>query len=131
MVARVLIADDSFPVRLLLRQVLASRGHAVTEAIDGDRALALLLAHRPDVAILDVDMPGLDGFALCRAIRGDAGLRTLPIIILSGSAGGGEALAAGADRFVAKPFLPSLLLAVLDELLAPAPGARPVREAAE
>jgi CheY-like chemotaxis protein len=108
--ARVLIADDISYVRLLLAATLESRGHTVLEATNGDQALEMLIEHRPDVAILDVVMPGLDGLEVCRAVRAHPTLQSLPVILLSANANDEDARQAGADRFIAKPFLPSALL---------------------
>jgi CheY-like chemotaxis protein len=112
-------------VRHLLQLTLAPR-HTVIEAEDGDEALALLRQHRPDVAILDVTMSVRDGLEVCRLIRSDPDLRDTAVIVISGNAGEGDALAAGADRFLAKPFLPSVLLRAV-EALTDRPG---IREAA-
>src|SRR4051812_46122373 len=100
MVLRVLIADDSLSMRLLLQRVLANRGHQVYEAIDGEQALQMLHAHHPDVAILDVIMPGLDGLEVCRVVRADSDFASLKIILISANATVDDALAAGADRFL-------------------------------
>src|SRR4051812_4051150 len=103
----ILIADDSFGLRLLVIRMLETHGHRVIEAIDGDRALELIVDEHPDLAILDVIMPGRDGFEVCRAVRTDPGVRATPIIMISANATEDEARAAGADAFLAKPFLPS------------------------
>ena len=118
MALHVLIADDSLSMRLLLHRVLASRGHQIYEAIDGDQALQLLHAHHPDIAILDVIMPGLDGLEVCRTARADPAFASLKVIVISANATVDDALAAGADCFLVKPFLPSRLLALIDELTA-------------
>ena len=83
--ARILIADDSAPLRLLMTRVLEADGHQVFEAVDGDQALDVLTEHRPDVAILDVVMPGFGGLEVCRAVRADTGLRDMTIVIVSGN----------------------------------------------
>lgn len=114
--ARVLIADDSAQLRLLVRRVLQHGGHEVLEAVDGEAALGVLRAERPDVAVLDVEMPGPSGLDVCRAIRGDADLAAIRLIILSANASSAQAAEAGADRFVAKPFLASTLLAAVRDL---------------
>ncbi len=112
----VLIADDSFRLRLLLARALQLQGFEVLEAIDGDRALEAILAERPDVAVLDEVMPGLDGFEVCRAVRAEPDVQGMPIILMSGNATEAEARAAGADVFLAKPFLPSALLDAVSRL---------------
>jgi len=114
--ARVLIADDSSQLRLLVRRALLLADHDVLEAVDGEQALAILRLEQPDVAILDVIMPGLNGLDVCRAARADPVLETIGIIILSANASIDQASTAGADRFVSKPFLPSDLLAAVNQL---------------
>ena len=121
--ALILIADDHASVRRLLRLTLSAR-HTVIEAEDGGEALDLLRAYRPDIAILDVVMPVLNGLQLCRILRRDPSLNDLRIIVLSANASEHEAQQAGADFFLAKPFLPSRLLDLIDTPLACAP-ARP------
>jgi CheY-like chemotaxis protein len=115
--ARVLIADDISSVRLMLAMTLELRGHTVLEATNGDQALEMLIEYQPDVAILDVMMPGLDGLKVCRAVRAHPTLQTLPVILISANASEQEAREAGADCFIAEPFLPSALLSIVDELV--------------
>jgi CheY-like chemotaxis protein len=114
--ASVLIAEDRESLRRLLGLTLAD-WHTVLEAADGGEALELLRQHRPDVAILDVVMPMLNGFQLCRLLREDPDLSDLRIIILFANASECASRQAGADRFLAKPFLPSVLLRTVDDLL--------------
>lgn len=114
--ATVLIADDIKAVRQLLRLSLGQHHHVV-EAADGGAALEQLRLHRPDVAVLDVDMPVLDGLDVCRRLRADADLRDIGVIILSASVGAADADRAGADRFIDKPFRPSALLAAVNDLV--------------
>jgi CheY-like chemotaxis protein len=114
--ATILIADDRASVRRLLHFTLAGR-HTVLEAEDGGEALELLRWHRPEVAILDVVMPVLDGLHLCRLLREDPNLGDLRIILLSANASEDTASQAGADRFLAKPFRPRDLLQAIDDLL--------------
>ena len=102
----VLVADDNADMRRHLGTVLGSRWDVV-EAGDGRQALELARRHRPDLLITDVMMPELDGFGLIAAIRADAGLASLPVIMLSARAGPeavGDGLAAGADYYLVKPF---------------------------
>jgi CheY-like chemotaxis protein len=113
--ATILIADDSAFVRRLLQLTLADQ-HTVLAAKDGGEALELLRQHQPDVAILDVVMPVLNGFQLCRLLRADPDLRNLQIIILSANASEHDALQVGADRFITKPFSPRALLGVIEDL---------------
>jgi response regulator NasT len=102
---RFLIADDDGVTLMVLRKTLTEMGHEiVAEAGDGEQALVLAREHKPDIAILDIRMPGMDGLAACRAIQG---FSAMPIIILSAhsEAGlGSEASKAGADAYLVKPF---------------------------
>jgi CheY-like chemotaxis protein len=115
--ARILVVDDEPALRRLIRVTLGS-DHQVSEAADGAEALRRLLAERPDLAIVDVAMPIMDGLALCRAVRAESSLADLGIIVLSAYASREEALAAGADQHLPKPFRPLELLATVDEILA-------------
>jgi signal transduction histidine kinase/CheY-like chemotaxis protein len=102
----VLVADDNADMRRHLATVLGSRWDVV-EAGDGRQALGLARRCQPDLLITDVMMPELDGFGLIAAIRADAGLASLPVIMLSARAGPeavGDGLAAGADNYLVKPF---------------------------
>ena len=118
--ARILIADDSPRNRLLLRHALADAGHTLLEAPDGDTALAMAIAHRPHLAILDIEMPGRSGLEACRAIRRQPGLAGVRVIVNTGRglpSDAADARAAGADAFLAKPFRPAQLVAAVAALL--------------
>ena len=104
--ATILIAEDDRDIRGVLRLYLESEGLEVIEAEDGEQALALARERSPDMAILDVMMPGLDGYALTRALRG---ISDLPILILSAKSRDEDkilGLNLGADDYLAKPFNP-------------------------
>jgi CheY-like chemotaxis protein len=116
--ARVLVADDEPGIRLLLGRLLRGDGHDVLEAADGDAALESILLNHPEVAILDVMMPGLTGLDVCRLVRADPGVSRTPLLVLSANGEEGEALRAGADAFLGKPFLPSRLLDAVGNLVA-------------
>jgi two-component system KDP operon response regulator KdpE len=103
--ATVLIADDEPPIRRLLRTSLASQGFQVGEAADGHSALAEIERSRPDLVILDLGLPDIDGLDVIRALRGSG--NAVPILVLSSRAdekGKVEALDLGADDYVTKPF---------------------------
>ena len=111
--ARVLLVDDNADMREYLRRLMETR-YDVAAVADGEEALAAIRAQRPDLVLTDVMMPGLDGFGLLRAIRGDDDLRDLPVILLSARAGeeaSVEGLQAGADDYLIKPFSARELLA--------------------
>src|SRR4051794_2299866 len=118
--ARVLVVDDNDQVRRLLRVTLVAAGHGVLEAAEAMSAWQAMIARRPDVVILDVTMPVVSGLDLCRAMRADPQLVTMPVIVLTGRGLPDDATAAsdaGADRFFAKPFSPRALLAAVDDLV--------------
>ncbi len=127
----VLLADDNADLRDYISRLLADHGYDVEAVADGEAALAALRRRRPDILITDVMMPRLDGFGLLRALRDDAALRDLPIIMLSARAGDEakiEGLDAGADDYLTKPFSARELLARVAANIA---MARLRREAAE
>lgn len=109
--ARILVVDDEPQLGRLLRTGLAARGYLVQVAVDGQAALQLAASWRPDVVVLDLGLPTLDGLEVCRRIRGWS---QVPIIVLSARDGEPdkvEALDLGADDYLTKPF-------GMDELLA-------------
>ena len=102
----VLVVDDLAPNVRLLEAVLSPRGFRVATASSGEEALAALSKECPDVVLLDILMPGMDGYEVCRRIREDPGTAFLPVIMITAS---GEqekirAIESGADDFVNKPF---------------------------
>jgi len=113
----ILIADDEAQVRLLVHVTIASDAYLVLEAGDGDEAWEILQTCRPDVVLLDVQMPGRDGFALTRAIRADPLLAQTRVILLTGAATPEHVAAgraAGTDHYLTKPFSPLQLLATIE-----------------
>lgn len=120
--SRVLVADDDPDIVGLLRVRLEKAGHEVVTAGDGEQAWTAALGTRPDVAVLDVSMPRLDGLALTRRLREGAETAELPIVILSAAvqpADAEEAITAGATAYVKKPFSPRELVARIEALLQP------------
>jgi CheY-like chemotaxis protein len=118
----ILLADDQAGVRQLVRLTIASEAYLVLEAADGDEAWAILQIMRPDVALLDIGMPGRDGFALTRAIRADPLLAETRVILLTGSNAPADVAAgraAGADHYLTKPFSPLQLIATIEKCLGP------------
>lgn len=116
----VLICDDDGDVRALIATVLRRRGHVLREAADGRAALEELAGGQPDLAILDVHMPGIDGLAVLRRIRADPALAGTRVLLLSGAAeasGKGWGKGVGADAHLAKPFAIADLDAVVRSLL--------------
>jgi DNA-binding response OmpR family regulator len=125
--AFVLVVDDDVDVRTLVRELLTRAGYRVTEAPDGRAALRVLFDERPDLVLLDVSMPELDGWATLERIRE---LSDVPVVMLSAMGAELEkvrALRGGADDYVTKPFGRQELLARLETVLRRAPT-REVRE---
>lgn len=119
--ARIVVADDNADMRDYLCRLLD--GHACEPVADGEAAIAAIRRRRPDLLVTDIMMPRLDGFGLIRAIREDAELRDLPIVVLSARAGeeaSVEGIAAGADDYLVKPFSARELVARVDGVLATA-----------
>ena len=111
LVERILVIDDNSRDRRLLRDALEHEGYAVEEAADGIEGLKVLYASRPDVVVLDVLMPGMDGWAVCQRIRE---ITDLPVIMLTSLDRDEEVvkgLELGADDFVSKPVSPRQLIA--------------------
>ena len=105
---KVLVADDSMVVRRLVCARLAADGHEVLEAADGQEAVDVALRERPDVIVLDRQMPKMDGFEVCTRLRQDKTLRS-GILMLTDNRGEHtliESLERGADEFMSKPFSP-------------------------
>jgi CheY-like chemotaxis protein len=116
----ILIADDEPGMRLLASAVLESDRFRLVEAADGDEAWRLILEHRPDVAVIDVMMPGRTGLELTRAIRADPELAGTQVVLLSANAQERQiraGLDAGAITYITKPFSPAELLAVVERAL--------------
>ncbi|MEA2638751.1 MAG: two-component system, OmpR family, alkaline phosphatase synthesis response regulator PhoP [Chloroflexota bacterium] len=117
----VIIADDDPFTRLVLRTTLeVRRSLELLEAPDGPEMLRLVEAHHPAIVLLDLNMPGLDGLAVCRQIKSDPALAGTVVIMVTGwsdTATEEAAHAAGADAFMKKPFSPLALLGMLDRLL--------------
>jgi len=103
---RVLVADDNPVSRELIREILEYDQYDVIEAGDGGEALEKMRAHQPDLALLDIQMPVMDGTAVVRAIRADPQLAHLPVAALTAYAMQGDrerAIAAGFNSYITKP----------------------------
>ena len=119
--ARVLVIDDDAFVRSMVSDVLEVGGHSVATAEDGIRGLEMVAADRPDVVLLDVMMPGLDGFAVLAQLRAVDEEVHLPVVMLTACADDAsqwQSWTGGIDYFLAKPFDPDELLRYLDYLFA-------------
>jgi CheY-like chemotaxis protein len=123
---RVLVIDDHPQMRQLFGRFLTLAGMAPIFASDGVDGLAAARAAAPDLVLCDIEMPRMDGVALCAALRADAATRGVPIVAIT--AGGGDssmaAIAAGCDVVLPKPCSRELLLATIRKLLAAAASSR-------
>jgi two-component system cell cycle response regulator len=125
-IPRVLVVDDLPQVRQLFGRFLALAGMVPSFAADGLEGLSAASASRPDLVLCDLEMPRMDGIALCAALRADAATRRLPIVVVtaSGAAAAAAATAAGCDAVLSKPVSRALLLATVRDLLARTEAAR-------
>lgn len=112
--AKVLVVEDDAANRTLLRRLLEAEGYAVTTVTDGAAAVRTVPLEQPDLVLLDVGLPGVDGFEVTRRLRTNPRLATLPILLLTGRTSLDDVvtgLDAGADDFITKPFARAELLA--------------------
>jgi len=117
--ARVLVIDDEPDVLLLCRINLAHAGHEVLEALDGETGLKLARESQPDVIVLDLMMPAMDGYQILRALWDDESTRALPVIVLTAKAQVEDQIRSrqdGAVEFLTKPFPPDRLLSSVDRV---------------
>jgi len=108
---RILVVDDEPQIRRIMRTTLIQAGYEVDDAKSGEEALIKLRDYRPDLVLLDINMPGMSGLEACRAIRGDTGIAVIMLTVRDSEADKVEALDAGADDYVTKPFSTPELLA--------------------
>jgi two-component system cell cycle response regulator DivK len=121
---RVLVVEDHEDNRRILRDLLTSAGYEPIEAVSGEEGVALAETHRPDLILMDIQLPGLDGYEATRRIKANPALRHIPVIAVTSYALSGDevkAKEAGCDAYVTKPFSPRALLAKVREYL-PAGG---------
>ncbi|MGH2691497.1 MAG: response regulator [Actinomycetota bacterium] len=118
---KLLIADDEEGVRTLVRMTLESGTFEILEAGNGLEALEMAREHRPELMLLDVMMPELSGFEVCRALKSDdstTGIRIVMLTARTQESDHAEAADAGADGYLTKPFSPLVLLRKVDETFA-------------
>ena len=119
--ARLLAVEDTRQNLKLAQLLLQRAGHEVLTAVDGEDGLARARAEQPDVVLMDVQMPGMDGLAVTRLLKASPATSGIRIIALTALAMKGDAeriLAAGCDAYLAKPFQYTELVAVVDRVLA-------------
>ena len=116
---KILIAEDNAVNRELLRELLEIRGHEVIEACNGEEALRALEDCKPEILLLDLGMPVLDGYGTVRKIRENPSFATLPVLAVTAYAMQGDKeriLSSGFDGYLSKPINPTLLFQELERL---------------
>jgi two-component system cell cycle response regulator DivK len=117
---RILVVEDNDDNRRIVRDLFTSAGYELLEAATGEEGVALARRERPDLILMDIQLPGLDGYEATRRIKAEPGLAGVPVVVVTSYALSGDdvkAMAAGADGYVSKPFSPRALLAKVRELL--------------
>jgi two-component system cell cycle response regulator DivK len=115
---RILVIEDQEDNRRILRDLLTSTGYEMIEALTGEEGMISAETHRPDLILMDIQLPGLDGYEATRRIKANPALRPIPIIAVTSYALTGDevkAREAGCDAYVTKPFSPRSLLAKIRE----------------
>src|SRR5690348_2644982 len=124
---KILVVDDEPDILRVVVRIMESCGHEVRTALDGVEALERVAADRPDCIILDLNLPRLDGFEVCKRLKGDPATREIPIVMMTAAyvsvedAKQGQRL--GADEYVVKPFLREVLVHNVERLLTAAAAA--------
>ena len=117
----ILVVEDQPDGRQIIRDMLASTDYEITEAENGEEALAAIAKQRPDLILMDIQLPIMDGYTATSQIKADPALRSIPIIAVTSYALAVEekkARAAGCDDYVTKPFSPRQLLAKIRQHIA-------------
>jgi len=119
----ILVIEDHEENRRILRDLLASACYEMVEAVTGEDGLTMAEAHPPQVVLMDIQLPGLDGYEVTRRMKANPSLRHIPIIAVTSYALSGDdvkALEAGCDAYFAKPYDPLALLSKIREYVAAA-----------
>ena len=115
---RILVVEDQLDNRLILHDLLTNAEFDIVEAENGEEAISCAKASRPDLILMDIQLPILDGYEATRRLKADPDLKSIPIIVVTSYALSGDedkARRAGCDDYVAKPFSPRQLLAKIKE----------------
>ena len=117
---RILMVEDTEDNRQIMRDLMSVTDYELIEASDGADGIAMAALHKPDLILMDIQLPVMDGYEAARRIKADPALKHIPIIAVTSYALSGDeakTLAAGCEGYVAKPFSPRLLLAKIREFL--------------
>jgi DNA-binding response OmpR family regulator len=119
--AHILVVDDDQEIRKLVEKILTKQGHKVSQAEDGESGLGFALLRKPDLIILDLNLPRMDGFEVCRRLKADQATRRIPVIMLTAAFPEWEdakkGFKLGADEYVIKPFAADILVHNIERLL--------------
>ena len=116
----ILVVEDQEDNRQIIRDLLSSTDYQITEVVNGEQALAAVAKQRPDLVLMDIQLPIMDGYEATRRIKADPALRSIPIIAITSYALSGEdekARSAGCDDYMAKPYSPRQLLSKIRQYL--------------
>jgi two-component system, cell cycle response regulator DivK len=116
MTKRILVVEDQEDLRGVLRDLLTGSGYAVAEAADGQAGVEITRSERPDLVLMDIQLPVMDGYEAIRQIKADPNVKATPVIAVSSFAMKGDeekARAAGCDHYVTKPYSPVQLLRII------------------
>jgi two-component system cell cycle response regulator DivK len=116
----ILIIEDQEDNRRIMRDLLTSAGYEIIEAVTGEEGVSSAETHRPELILMDIQLPDFDGYEATRRIKANPALRPIPIIAVTSYALSGDdvkAFEAGCDAYVSKPFSPRALLAKIREFL--------------
>lgn len=122
---KILIVEDDQDVGLLVQLLLNEQGYQTRIETQGDKALGTVGSFSPDLILLDVMLPGMDGIQICQALKGNRSFRKIPVVVLTALnriADQERALSAGADDFIGKPFDTTRLIQKIAKNLAPRPA---------
>ena len=117
---RILVVEGQKDNRQIIRDTLAGSDYQITEAEDGEQALAAVAKQRPDLILMGIQLPIMDGYEVARRIKADAAFRSIPIIAITSFALDGEeqtARSAGCDDYVPEPYSPRQLLAIIQQCM--------------
>jgi two-component system, cell cycle response regulator DivK len=117
---RILVVEDTEDNRQILRDLLNAAGYVLIEAVDGEAGVAMAAEHKPDLILMDIQLPQIDGYEATRRIKAQPELKHIPIVAVTSYALSGDeekTRAAGCDAYIAKPYSPRQLLAKVRELL--------------
>ena len=117
---RILVVEDQEDNRQIIRDLLSAKGYELVEATTGEEGLKLAATGKPDLILMDIQLPGMDGYEVTRRIKAKPELKHIPIIVVTSYALSGDdkkAFDAGCNGYVTKPFSPRVLLAKIREFL--------------